>query len=109
MDNARYIRLNKLRSRFPDVITAYEFCKNNPDKFIGRIHGPVALVVNVKDVRYASMIEQILGGSGSSHLRVSGHSKKKHIYIVFNSIFFFVVLYLRKRSRLSNLYSSHYR
>ncbi|KAI9263546.1 hypothetical protein EDC94DRAFT_670761 [Helicostylum pulchrum] len=69
MDNARYIRLNKLRSRFPDVITAYEFCKNNPDKFIGRIHGPVALVVNVKDVRYASMVEQILGGSGSSHLR----------------------------------------
>ncbi|GAA5809321.1 hypothetical protein MFLAVUS_002728 [Mucor flavus] len=69
MDNARHIRLNKLKSRFPDVITAYEFCKNNPDKFIGKIHGPVALVVNVKDVRYASMVEQILGGAGSSHLR----------------------------------------
>lgn len=95
MDNARHIRLNKLKSRFPDVITAYEFCKNNPDKFISRIHGPVALVVNVKDVRYASMVEQILGGAGSSHLRVSGYFKKKKIFSLYLIQFFYSTLFAK--------------
>ncbi|KAG2201411.1 hypothetical protein INT47_001460 [Mucor saturninus] len=69
MDNARHVRLNKIRGRYPHVFEAHKYCKENPDKFIGRIHGPVVLSINVKDARYASMVEQVLGGSASSHLR----------------------------------------
>lgn len=65
------MRVKKLKSRYPDVFEAYQFCRNNADKFVGRIHGPVVLSVNVKDVRYAAMIEQVLGGAASAHLRVS--------------------------------------
>lgn len=71
MDNARYYRLNKLKSRYPHVVQAYNYCRENADKFVGRVHGPVVMAINVKDIRYASMVEQVLGGPGSSHLRVS--------------------------------------
>jgi hypothetical protein len=65
-----HTRMNKIKSRWPDVYKAYQFCRENRDKFIGRIHGPIALQINVKDIRYSSMIEQILGGSKSTHFRV---------------------------------------
>lgn len=75
MDNARQVRLNKLRNKYPHVYQAFNYCRENPDKFVGKVHGPVVLVINVKDVRYASMVEQVLGGAASSHLRVRWNIK----------------------------------
>lgn len=69
MDSARHYRLNKLRNRYPHVYQAFQYCKENPDKFTGKVHGPVVMSINVKDGRYASMVEQVLGGAASSHLR----------------------------------------
>jgi hypothetical protein len=71
MNNIMAVRMNKLKNRYPDVYEAYKFVKENPDKFQGKIHGPVALAINVKDNRYNALVEQTLGGAKSSVLRVN--------------------------------------
>lgn len=71
MNNILSVRMNKIKQRYPDVVEAYLFCKNNRDKFRGRIHGPIALAINVKDNQYNALVEQFLGGSKSGTLRVN--------------------------------------
>lgn len=71
MDNIKYVRINKMKQRYSDVMTAHTFCKNNASKFKGKIHGPVALAINVKDNRYNALVEHSFGGARSSVFRVS--------------------------------------
>ena len=73
MSNIMKMRMNKLSTNFPEVYTAYQYCRQNPDKFKGKIHGPVAIAINVKDPRYNDMIENAMGGAKSQTLKVSAY------------------------------------
>lgn len=71
LDDIKERRLRKLDQYYPDVAKAYRWLQNNRDKFIGQVYDPVVLLLNLKDPRYASQVEQALGGARSSHLQVS--------------------------------------
>lgn len=71
LDDIKERRLRKLDQFYPDVVKTYRWLQNNRDKFVGQVYDPVVLLLNLKDPRYASQVEQALGGAKSSHLRVS--------------------------------------
>lgn len=64
-------RLNQLAQKHRDTVKAYEWLRQNRNKFKGKIHGPVVMQINVKDQRYADIVESILSGENGPHLRVS--------------------------------------
>lgn len=76
MTNTIKQRVSMIQRDYPQVAQAYTWIRHNQDKFRGRVYGPLALEINVKDTRYASMIEQALGGGKSSVFRVSSARAK---------------------------------
>ncbi|KAI8138054.1 hypothetical protein BJV82DRAFT_632418 [Fennellomyces sp. T-0311] len=69
MNNVARRRCETLRKWQADTVAAYTWLKNNREKFSGRIHGPIVLQIDLKDQRYADLVETILGGRHSNHLR----------------------------------------
>ncbi|KAI7902560.1 uncharacterized protein BX663DRAFT_435036, partial [Cokeromyces recurvatus] len=62
-------RLKRLENNYPDTVKAYKWLKENKDKFEGKIYGPIVLLLNLKDPRYAAIVENALGGARSDLLR----------------------------------------
>lgn len=63
-------RLALIREHLPDTAAAYNWLREHRGMFKGKIHGPIGMMLNIKDVRYANMVESILGGIRGQHLRV---------------------------------------
>jgi uncharacterized protein (DUF2461 family) len=70
MNNTMKQRMHRIKQQYPHVEVAYHWLRENRDKFRGRVYGPLALDINVKDTRYASMIESVFGGMKGSIFRV---------------------------------------
>lgn len=64
-------RLHLMKERSQDTVTAYRWLGSNKHRFKGKIYGPIALNLNLKDQRYVNMVESILGGTNGAHLRVN--------------------------------------
>ncbi|CDS10359.1 hypothetical protein LRAMOSA03035 [Lichtheimia ramosa] len=62
-------RLALIREHHPDTAAAFSWLREHRNLFKGKIHGPVGMMLNIKDVRYANYVESILGGVRGSHLR----------------------------------------
>ncbi|ORY95700.1 P-loop containing nucleoside triphosphate hydrolase protein [Syncephalastrum racemosum] len=62
-------RLNLMRQKSEDTVKAYRWLNENKHRFKGKIYGPIALNLNLKDQRYANMVESILGGTNGAHLK----------------------------------------
>ncbi|KAI7875309.1 P-loop containing nucleoside triphosphate hydrolase protein [Lichtheimia hyalospora FSU 10163] len=62
-------RLAFIREHHPDTAKAYVWLRENRDMFKGRIHGPIGMMLNIKDARYANLVESVLGGIRGSHLK----------------------------------------
>ncbi|KAL0079344.1 hypothetical protein J3Q64DRAFT_1682602 [Phycomyces blakesleeanus] len=58
-----------LRRSHEDTFKAAEWLKSNKNMFRGKIYGPIQICVNVKDQKYASIVEAALGGENGSHLK----------------------------------------
>lgn len=71
LENTKGSRLRMLSQYDPDTAKAYRWLLNNKDIFVGRVYGPVALLLDIKDPKYASQVEYALGGIHSSNLKVS--------------------------------------
>ncbi|CEJ02429.1 hypothetical protein RMCBS344292_16435 [Rhizopus microsporus] len=69
MKNTLNIRLQHLQQYHPDTFKAYNWLKEHRQEFKGRVYNPILLELNLKDSRYASHIERILGGFRSNMLR----------------------------------------
>jgi tRNA(Phe) wybutosine-synthesizing methylase Tyw3 len=65
------VRLNKLNREYPDTVKAYRWLKENKNTFSGRVYEPVLYHLNLKDSKYADLVENALGGARSSHFRAS--------------------------------------
>lgn len=63
-------RLALIREHLPDTATAFNWLREHRGMFKGKIHGPIGMMLNIKDARYATMVESILGGIRGQHLRV---------------------------------------
>ncbi|KAG0767977.1 hypothetical protein G6F57_000086 [Rhizopus arrhizus] len=85
MKNILNIRLQQLQRFHPDTVKAFEWLKQNRDKFSGRVYNPVLLEINLKDSRYASHIEQVLGGHRSNTFRTFLFEKQED-YLEFTRI-----------------------
>ncbi|KAI9271589.1 P-loop containing nucleoside triphosphate hydrolase protein [Phascolomyces articulosus] len=48
---------------------AYQWLKENRHRFKRKIHGPLVLQIQLKDERYANLVESLLGGRYSTNLR----------------------------------------
>lgn len=59
-----------IREHHPDTAAAFSWLREHRNLFKGKIHGPVGMMINIKDARYANYVESILGGVRGSHLRV---------------------------------------
>ncbi|KAI8390360.1 hypothetical protein BD560DRAFT_6931 [Blakeslea trispora] len=70
LDDVTRQRLNKLKRDYPDTVTAFEWLRNNKQRFSGRIYEPLILYLNLKDDKYADLVENALGGPRSSVYRV---------------------------------------
>lgn len=62
--------MHNLRLQHEDTYTAYQWLMQNRNMFRGKIHGPILLQLQLKDTRYADIVESVLGGERGSHLRV---------------------------------------
>lgn len=62
--------MHNLSRQHEDTYKAYQWLMQNRDKFRGKIHGPILLQLQLKDRRYADIVESVLGGERGSHLRV---------------------------------------
>ncbi|KAI8098336.1 P-loop containing nucleoside triphosphate hydrolase protein [Gilbertella persicaria] len=69
LENITKVRLTKLKHEFPDTIAAYEWLRQNKDQFAGRVYEPLVLHLNLKDDRYADLVESALGGPRNSYFR----------------------------------------
>ncbi|KAL9554740.1 hypothetical protein MBANPS3_002683 [Mucor bainieri] len=69
LENVKQARLKTLIGFYPDIGRAYDWYRENKDKFRGRVYEPAVLLLNLKDPRYAGQVEYALGGSRSGHLR----------------------------------------
>jgi chromosome segregation ATPase len=71
LQNVRKQRLEKLKEKDLDTFKAVQWLEENRDKFMGPVYEPMLLEINIKDPRYASAIESILGGAQGPHLKVA--------------------------------------
>ncbi|KAI8988303.1 P-loop containing nucleoside triphosphate hydrolase protein [Mycotypha africana] len=65
LKNIQKTRLRKLQRDYPDTVKLHEYIDENKDQFEGRVYGPVVLMMNLKDARYAALVEQAMGGPRS--------------------------------------------
>lgn len=63
-------RLALIREHLPDTAAALNWLRENRSMFKGKIHGPIGMNLNIKDTRYANLVESILGGIRGRHLKV---------------------------------------
>ncbi|CAO3684313.1 unnamed protein product [Umbelopsis vinacea] len=70
LQNVRKQRLEKLKEKDLDTFKAVQWLEENRDRFTGPVYEPMLLEINIKDPRYASAIESILGGAQGPHLKV---------------------------------------
>lgn len=70
LQDVRTQRLEKLREKDPDTYKAVQWLESNRSRFRGSVYDPILLEMNLKDPRYASAIETILGGVQGPHLKV---------------------------------------
>jgi len=70
LQNVRKQRLEKLREKDLDTYKAVQWLEKNRDRFTGNVYEPILLELNVRDSRYASAIESVLGGINGPHLKV---------------------------------------
>jgi chromosome segregation ATPase len=52
---------SKLQDASADTAKAWEWVQNNKQAFVGKIFGPAMLECSVKDVKYADLVESVLG------------------------------------------------
>lgn len=71
LQNVRKQRLEKLKEKDLDTFKAVQWLEENRDRFTGPVYEPMLLEINIKDPRYASAIESILGGAQGPHLKVA--------------------------------------
>ncbi|KAI9477764.1 MAG: hypothetical protein EXX96DRAFT_225498 [Benjaminiella poitrasii] len=69
LENVLARRLTRLKRFYPDTVKAYNWLKENRNQFEGKIYDPIVLLLNLKDPRYAAMIENAMGGTRSDLLR----------------------------------------
>ncbi|KAJ2901918.1 hypothetical protein MKZ38_001270 [Zalerion maritima] len=50
-----------LQRAYPDVYKAYEWVKNNQDKFEKEVFGPAMLTCSLKDERYGNVVQSLMG------------------------------------------------
>ncbi|CDH54512.1 p-loop containing nucleoside triphosphatehydrolase protein [Lichtheimia corymbifera JMRC:FSU:9682] len=62
-------RLALIREHLPDTAAALNWLRENRSMFKGKIHGPIGMNLNIKDTRYANLVESILGGIRGRHLK----------------------------------------
>ncbi|KAI8377088.1 hypothetical protein EDC96DRAFT_251133 [Choanephora cucurbitarum] len=70
LDDVAKQRLNKLKRDYPDTVAAFDWLRNNKQRFSGRVYEPLVLHLNLKDDKYADIVENALGGPRSSLYRV---------------------------------------
>lgn len=73
LQNVRKQRLEKLREKDLDTYKAVQWLEKNRDRFTGNVYEPILLELNVRDSRYASAVESVLGGINGPHLKVCTH------------------------------------
>ncbi|KAI9318383.1 hypothetical protein BX666DRAFT_1876613 [Dichotomocladium elegans] len=62
-------RFERLARNHEDTVVAQKWLHQNRDMFEGRVYGPIVLHINLKDQRYANLVEAMLGGARGPHLR----------------------------------------
>ncbi|KAI9286759.1 P-loop containing nucleoside triphosphate hydrolase protein [Umbelopsis sp. AD052] len=70
LQNVRKQRLEKLREKDLDTYKAVQWLEKNRERFTGNVYEPILLELNVRDSRYASAIESVLGGINGPHLKL---------------------------------------
>ncbi|KAI9016538.1 hypothetical protein CLU79DRAFT_763165 [Phycomyces nitens] len=69
IQNVQKRRMVNLKRSHQDTFTAAQWLKANKSMFHGKVYGPIQMCINVKDQKYASIVEAALGGENGSHLK----------------------------------------
>ncbi|KAG0194751.1 Structural maintenance of chromosomes protein 5 [Apophysomyces sp. BC1034] len=69
VNNVFKMRLSGMRKFNEDTVKAFQWLQENRGMFKGKIYGPVAMLLNLKDARYADIVESALGGEKGANLR----------------------------------------